>query len=61
MDFFSFSVDFLPEAGSHKRFDERSTGLMPPINGFGILGRVGIFHGPPSCQPERVLAEEGTP
>ena len=33
---------------------------MPPLNGFGILGRVGIFHGPTSCQPETVLAEEGT-
>ena len=34
---------FLSDAGSHKRFDERSTGLMPLLNGFGMLGRVGIF------------------
>ena len=33
---------------------------MPPINCFGILWRVGIFHGPTSCQPETVLTEEGT-
>ena len=36
-------MDFIREAGSHKRFDERSTCLMPPQNGFGILGWVGIF------------------
>ena len=45
---------FLSEAGSHKQFDERSTSLQ---GGFRILGRMGIYHGPPSCQLETVLAK----
>ena len=32
---------------------------MPPLNGVGILGRVGIFHGKQSNQLETVLAKEG--
>ena len=49
----------MSEAGSHNRFDERSAGLMPQLNGFGILGRVGIFQGPPSCQPETAARKRG--
>ena len=33
--------------------------LIPPLNGVGILGQVGIFHGPPSYQLEPVLAKRG--
>ena len=31
------------------------TDLMPLLNGFGIFGRVGIFHGPATCQNSSIL------
>ena len=41
--FFFFFSAFLSEACSHNRSGERSAGLVPPLHGFGMLGRVGFF------------------